>query len=159
MTTATKLCVVALGLATGLRLPPLSRRQAVPLAALALSTPAAWADADALADRLHAVGEALEASRGSLERGDYDDPRRTVQQLTALLNTKGYLGDSVKARARERGDDGAELEAARRTLLKAMYELDNFCYLKQKRETVAASTGVDALESCIAGVSAVRAKL
>lgn len=100
------------------------------------------------------------ATKEALAAQDYDSVRRTVADITTLLNTKGYLGDSVKARVLSLGDDGAALAAARKALLVSMFELDKFCFDGQlKVASRPAQEGVEALDASVASLNAVMAKM
>ena len=145
----------------------LSRREAIGTAVAAAAfaaTPFACAAADEEPDplyqRLGLQLKKLEGAKDELAAQDYDGVRRTVADITTLLNTKGYLGDSVKARARGLGDDGAALDAARKRLLVNMFELDKFCFDGQLKVAARpAQEGVEALDACVASLNAVMAKM
>ena len=120
----------------------LSRRAAIGSASLALFGKSAAADAPRGLEALAAPGEGLKAKlRGAsakleigalLDASDWDGVRAAVADATRLMTMKGYLLDSVKARADEMDESGrAALLADRKALLVACGALDKFAYDRQ----------------------------
>ena len=67
-----------------------------------------------------------------LDASDWDGVRAAVADATRLMTMKGYLLDSVKARADEMDESGrAALLADRKALLVACGALDKFAYDRQ----------------------------
>ena len=111
----------------------LSRRAllAAPFA-IAISPRAGLAEEDdKLVSRLISVRQKLDESRPALAAGEWDAVRIAVRAALAPLTIKGYLGDSVKARALAAGDKGAALKAERIELLRQLSGVDQYCYEQQ----------------------------
>ena len=122
--------------------PLLSRRQflaascASSLGATLLPAKAVFAadNEDKLVERLLQVREKLVAAEADLDAGIFDAVRNTIKLALAPLTLKGYLGDSVKARAAALGEDnalGTSLKAKRQALLVALSGVDTYCYERQ----------------------------
>lgn len=78
------------------------------------------------------------------------------------LTMKGYLGDSVKARvqalAEQEEGGGAQLSARRGELLKALGQLDRYCYERQTAfggGSAPSSDGVLLLEGAVRGIDSI----
>ena len=111
----------------------LTRRQAlVATTAAVLPTPA-FAEEDELVKRLVEVRQSLAASSAALDNKQYDAVRLAVKNAATPLTIKGYLGDSVKARAQSLGPEGGgkELAALRKELILSLAVIDNYCYQRQ----------------------------
>ena len=86
---------------------------------------------DKLVSRLISVRQKLDESKPALAAGEWDEVRVAVRAALAPLTIKGYLGDSVKARALAAGDKGAALKAERADLLRQLSGVDQYCYEQQ----------------------------
>ena len=143
---------------------PLSRRRIIQqTAALALyATPfTARANDDALRERLADAQDRLKAAQLDLASGELGNVRQAVKTALTPLTMKGYLGDSVKARAQATGS--TELAEARNKLLRNLGELDQYCYSQQTRapwdKPLDSDVATAALEGAISSLDTVISKL
>ena len=123
--------------------PALSRRATIAAAATAfLPAPSVLAvQDDALLNRLREVQTQLESAQTALSRSEWDTVRAAVKAATSPLTMKGYLGDSVKARAA--ATESADLAAGRIQLLRSLAAVDKFCYDRQQSQFLLQGTATD----------------
>jgi len=110
---------------------------------------------DPLAAKLLQVRSQLEAAKGELTLGNVDRVRLAVKDVSTPLTLKGYLGDSVKARAISTGSEG--LAAERATLLRSLGAIDKYCYEEQmKRSTeIMRSEAMKSLDESLASLDTI----
>ena len=120
---------------SGRALPGVSvSRRALLVAPFAVGLLPAHADdaEDKLVVRLDEVRARLVTAQSSFDAEEWDDVRGAVKVTLEPLTLKGYLGDSVKARATALGEEkGATLKAQRMELLTQLSGLDGYCYQRQ----------------------------